>query len=69
MSAVAGHDFVLDPAVSRRPANASLHLPGLASTTASLDTLDTSSNEIQVGRNTFQEKIFLRLNVSKTKYY
>ena len=69
MSAVAGHDFVLDPAVSRRPANVSLQLPGLASTTASLDTLDTSSNEIQVGRNTFQEKIFLRLNVSKTKYY
>ena len=51
MSTVAGHDFVLDPAVSRRPANVSLQLPGLASTTASLDTLDTSSNEIQVGRN------------------
>ena len=69
MSTVAGHDFVLDPAVSRRPANVSLHLPGLASTTASLDTVDTSSNEIQVDRNIFQEKIFLRLNVSKTKYY
>ena len=69
MSTVAGHDFVLEPAVSRRPANVSLQLPGLASTTASLDTLDTSTNEIQVGRNIFQEKIFLRLNVSKTKYY
>ena len=63
MSTVAGHDFVLDPAVSHRPANVSLQLPGLASTTASLDTLDTSSNEIQVGKNIFQEKIFLRLNV------
>ena len=49
MSTVAGHDFVLDPAVSHRPANVSLQLPGLASTTASLDTLDTSSNKIQVG--------------------
>ena len=59
MSAVAGHDFVLDPAVSRRPANVSLQLPGLASTTASLDTLDTSSNEIQVGRNISRTKYFL----------
>ena len=58
MSTVAGHDFVLDPAVSRRPANVSLQLPGLASTTASLDTLDTSSNEIQVRRN-----------ISRTKYF
>ena len=58
MSAVAGHDFVLDPAVSRRPANVSLQLPGLASTTASLDTLDTSTNEIQVRRN-----------ISRTKYF
>ena len=55
MYTVAGHDFVLDPAVSRRPANVSLQLPGLASTTASLDTLDTSSNEIQVRRNIFQD--------------
>ena len=58
MSAVAGHDFVLAPAVSRRPANVSLQLPGLASTTASLDTVDTSSNEIQVRRN-----------ISRTKYF
>ena len=58
MSTVAGHDFVLDPAVSRRPANVSLQLPGLASTTASLDTVDTSSNEIQVRRN-----------ISRTKYF
>ena len=59
MSTVAGHDFVLDPAVSRRPANVSLQLPGLASTTASLDTLDTSSNEIQVRRNISRTKYFL----------
>ena len=58
MSTVAGHDFVLDPAVSRRPANVSLQLPGLASTTASLDTVDTSSNEIQVGRNIFTIRYF-----------
>ena len=58
MSTVAGHDFVLDPAVSHRPANVSLQLPGLASTTASLDTLDTSSNEIQVGRNMSRTKYF-----------
>ena len=64
MSTVAGHDFVLDPAVSRRPANVSLQLPGLASTTASLDTVDTSSNEIQVAKHIFtiryfHDKIFL----------
>ena len=58
MCTVAGHDFVLDPAVSRRPANVSLQLPGLASTTASLDTVDTSSNEIQVAIRFFHDKIF-----------
>ena len=64
MSTVAGHDFVLEPAVSRRPANVSLQLPGLASTTASLDTVDTSSNEIQVAKHIstiryFNDIIFL----------
>ena len=64
MSTVAGHDFVLEPAVSRRPANVSLQLPGLASTTASLDTVDTSSNEIQVEKHIstiryFNDIIFL----------
>ena len=58
MSTVAGHDFVLDPAVSRRPANVSLQLPGLASTTASLDTVDTSSNEIQVAKHIFTIRYF-----------
>ena len=58
MCTVAGHDFVLDPAVSRRPANVSLQLPGLASTTASLDTVDTSSNEIQVAKHIFTIRYF-----------
>ena len=64
MSTVAGHDFVLEPAVPRRPANVSLQLPGLASTTASLDQVDTSSNEIQVAKHIstiryFHDIIFL----------
>ena len=66
MSAVAGHDFVLDPAVSRRPANVSLQLPGLASTPASLDTVDTSSKQFVTSHISFSNKSASKQTQSQT---